>query len=736
MSVVTVANGAEQTREGLEVKTKEAFTFTLKSLAEYIKYLLGPKDNHDIIDPYVRTRHMKCNFSGLTPPKYGTENFHEDLKNKSSELANQMAERQKVYSKINPKRSHKKNKDPIAYEIILSMVDEEIAGLTEEEIAARMYECGDFIVKGITGNKEIINDVIMKPHIKYDPKREGKLMPDMHILIGYYDYQGNALNLGADCGISKLAEIHYAMENHKDFKFLLKTRTNAWEEQGKNIPAAEVKVVTDKIDEIVEKYQNKPGLMHKAFKEAGIKLEPHHNGKSKGISYIKVTYEGKTYRTLNKNFNPETTASLRKYFDQKDFEENYPKIAGAEFGVFNHLYNQMNSIFKKYENKPLIELTDALLSKGIIATPFLKNGKINGMSFTLPKNDKKQKSINIKAYALDFDYNSYTYNDDEIQKILTKAKDFKNKKYVALGADEQIIIDGEIYKVDSLGNLYKVEKTAKEKKEDFVQWMKWLKADDETLPEFQNRMIFSKNNKQTFLKSVYFKGEDFTTAYNHYNGLKAFEIKENGVVTICQNNTSSIKASLQAYAAMNQISDEDKINGFKPAIKLLDTKDGVSEMNNKIWLEARLMGFVVNGYEPPKSVVEQYENKLKEKLDYQRKENARRLTKLAAMPVEEQGKKKLTLSYYKALENDVDRRAMAYACVDAFIMGVDLDLLKNPPKCHQESRNRLLDHDIEFYKEIMLAEMKKLCPEKYDEFYKNLYGSDDGKYKPKIKHKI
>ncbi|MCA5110843.1 hypothetical protein K1S60_26895, partial [Klebsiella pneumoniae] len=85
---------------------------------------------------------------------------------------------------------------------------------------------------------------------------------------------------------------------------------------------------------------------------------------------------------------------------------------------------------------------------------------------------------------------------------------------------------------------------------DFVEWMKWIKADDETLPEFRDRLIFSKNNKMTFLTSAKFKDGD-NIVYSKHNDRPMFEMKDNGFVSIYQNNPSSIKSALQAYMAMN-----------------------------------------------------------------------------------------------------------------------------------------------------------------------------------------
>lgn len=721
MSTYIVPDGKPREVNGVMVPTKGTYTHTFKSAAEYIKYLAGPKDDYDVIEPEIRTKYVKSNFFNEPLPVYGTPTFHQDLLSYSKLGAEKFAERQLYFKSLKPKNANKTQEDPIFQEIILSNTHEEFEGLDGGDLdkwAERMYEQAEYMVKRLTGKKKIMNDIYMKPHFKHDPERPGKLLPDMHILIGYYNYKGDPLRLGPDCGIKKIGRIHYEMEQLPQFSYLLKTRTEAWEKKGALIPEEEVIELTNLIDKIIEENRNKPGLMHQAFKDAGIKLTPESVGS--GIKYIEAEFKGQLFRSDIPAFSKNTTKELRLYFGQKSFEENYPKIDGAKYGTFYELHTQMNAIFDKYKGRPLDHLTNSLLSKGIVATPYLQKGKVNGFTFTLPNNNKEAISghIDLKGGELHFDVNDYVYTPESIQAILKRAKDYKNEKYIAVDKNNQIIINGDVYKDDGYGNLIKVEKSYTEKKKDFVAWMKWLKADDESLPEFQNRLILSKNNKLTFLTAAYFKDNDMI-AYSKYNNRKMFEIKDDGFVSIYQNNPSSIKSALQAYAAMNQLSEEDKKAGYKLAISL---KSESPEFMNKMWLEAKLMGFVVTNHTPPKEIQEQFEQKLNDKLIAQRGQNRRSLERYAAMTpaARKASKKRLGLTYFKAVENDVDRRAMALAYVDAFKLGLHTQLVMKPPRMHEDDRSRCYPADIERHVGLMLRTIKNEAPEKYDDFVEQL----------------
>jgi hypothetical protein len=718
MSTWKIPNGEQKNVDGKEVKTKGCYTTGKKSSFEYIKYLFGPKDDHDVIEPEIRTKWSKSNFFFDPMPVYGTETFNKDLLKFSNDAADKLIENQNKYSSINPRRSNKRNVDFHFQEIILSNVHEEFNGLNQSDLdewAERMYEQGLHMIKQLTGQKVIINDFIMKPHFKHDPKRPGKLLPDMHILIGNYDYKGKPLDLGPDCGIMKIARIHQEMENLPKFNYLLKTRTEAWERKGALIPAEKVKSVTDLIDQIIEANRNKPTIMHNAFKAAGIHLEPFSKGT--GVQYVEVKYKGETFRSDIPAFSKDTLSELRIYFGQKGFEENYPKIDGAEFGTFYHLHTQLNQIFKKYEGKSLIELTTALAEKAVVATPFVKkDGTITGFTFTLSNKDNAKTVIDLKGGWLHFDHTKYKYNSRTVAKIVEQAKHLKNEKYIAMESHNQIIINGETYKVDEFGNMVKVVKSYTQKKKDFVEWMKWIKADDETLPEFRDRLVFSRNNKMTFLTSAKFKDGD-NIVYSKHNDRPMFEMKDNGFVSIYQNNPSSIKSALQAYMAMNQLSEDDKKAGFKLAIKLTSESE---EFKNKMWLEAKLLGFVVSDFTPSPEIQAQLDKKLNDKLDRNREQNRRSLERYANMTAEERQGMRLNLRYNTALENDVDRRAMALAYVDAFKMGLDTGRVLNPPKLHQDNRRRCYENDLIKHQRLMLKAIKAEAPEMYDDFVKQL----------------
>ncbi|QUG90752.1 hypothetical protein GR140_18990 [Pseudomonas putida] len=721
MSAYKVPDGKPRLVDGVMVATKGTYTYTFESAEEYIKYLAGPKDDHDVIEPEIRTKYVKCNFTDTPLPIYGQPSFNKDLKEYSKSMAEKFIERQLFFSSFKKKNANKKNEDPIFQEIILSNVHEEFEGLDEGDLdawAERMYEQAEHMVRKLTGQDEIKHDIYMKPHFKHDPKRPGKLLPDMHILIGYYDCEGRPLRLGPDCGIKKIARIHQEMENLPQFNYLLKTRTEAWERQGKLLPEEQVQAVTNMIDKIIEENRNKPGIMHRAFIDAGIKLTTQSEGK--GIKYIEVEHEGVTYRTDIPSFNKETTKELRLYFGQKAFEEKYPKLEGAKYGTFYELHTQMNNIFDKYKGQPLENLTNALLSKGIIATPYLRKGEVNGFTFTLPNKNKEAITghIDLKGGELHFDVNNYTYTPKSINTILKKAKDFKAERYIAIDKNQHIIINGEAFMDDGLGNLIKIEKSYAQKKKEFVEWMKWLKADDETLPEFQERLILSKNNKLTFLTAAYFKDDDMV-AYSKYNNRKMFEIKEDGFVAIYQNNPSSIKSALQAYAAMNQLSEEDKKAGYKLAISL---KSDSPEFMDKMWLEAKLMGFIVTNHTPSQAIQEQFDNKMNDRLIAQRGQNRRSLERYTQMTPEgrKKSKKRVVLAYNKAVDNDVDRRAMALAYVDAYKMGIPTKMVMNPPRMHDDDRRRCYEHDIIKNQRLMLTAIRDEAPELYDDFVEQL----------------
>ena len=727
----TIPDGSTAIRDGIEVPTKNAFSYTKVEVRQYAHYLFAPKDNHDIIEPEIRTKYWKCNFDFSELPEYGTENYTQDLDKFAENISEKVDQRQEEFRNLKPRRKNKKKKDPLWFEMDLNFVHEELEHWgTLEERAEVMYEVGEFFIKKFTNQKEINNDYLMKPHFKNDPKRPGKLMPDLHVMLGYYDYDGNPIN--ENDMYLRLGDIH--VEAEKKFKFLLKTRQNAWEEQGKKKTVEEIKPTTDLINEIINKHKNKPSLIHEEFIKHGLKLTPKRkNTKAKPMDYVTIRYKGETIRTTADNFDKDTKLALFKYFEQKEFEDKYPKLKDAPYGSYYKVHETLTSIFDRFKGQPIEKVASALLSKGIILQPSFNNGKIKGFSLVLPRTDGKDNKAVEKASTFDFKLSDYTYTDAALKNIDHMAKDFMNKNYIALKDNETIVINGKHFKKDPItGELVEVIKSSSDKRNDFVAWMKWLKNDNESLPEFQSRMILSKNNKQSFLKTAFFKDGDYKIAYNTFNNMKMFKVNEDNSITIYQNNVSSIKSSLQAYAAINSLTEQEKKAGFKPAIIFKGAKDGQNRMRDQMWLQARLLGYVVTNYTPSPDIAKEYDNKLNERLKKDRQANLIRLKKYAAMSQSERSGQKVTLSYYKALENDVDRRAIAVACVDAFKLGLDLDVVLNPPKMHPDDRRKLMEWELkdkDTYN-MMLELMKKEAPEKYDDFVKALEKAKAGSGSP------
>jgi len=139
-----------------------------------------------------------------------------------------------------------------------------------------------------------------------------------------------------------------------------------------------------------------------------------------------------------------------------------------------------------------------------------------------------------------------------------------------------------------------------------------------------------------------------------------------------------------------------------------------------MWLEAKLLGFVVSDFTPSPEIQAQLDKKLNDKLDRNREQNRRSLERYANMTAEERQGMRLNLRYNTALENDVDRRAMALAYVDAFKMGLDTGRVLNPPKLHQDNRRRCYENDLIKHQRLMLKAIKAEAPEMYDDFVKQL----------------
>src|SRR5690606_2682866 len=90
----------------------------------------------------------------------------------------------------------------------------------------------------------------------------------------------------------------------------------------------------------------------------------------------------------------------------------------------------------------------------------------------------------------------------------------------------------------------------------------------------------------------------------------------------------------------------------------------------------------------------------------------------------------LRINYNTKLEIEVDRRAIALAYVDAWLMGLDPKrIILDPPGSHPYSRNRALREDLIENHKLMLDTVKKERPDLLEQFRKEIYA-----YSPEAQH--
>ncbi len=713
LNLTGVGDKAVHIREGiLNAKPKKNhLTYTDHEHLRSTTYYYTPKVGQSEAKAESRLKYSYQNY--MTEPSpfdyYGTPEYDEKVAEFAQKATDVWVANQKLYSKLKKKRSDKRLDDPLDQDITLSLEAPEIEDIKDnpDAIAARLLETSLEMVRLYTNKKEICNDLHIKMHLDTDN-------PHAHIRIGYYNRFGEPLRL-AQCA-KKLGNVHYQMEqNVRKFPWLSKIRTNAWEEQGRLIPEDVSKPIVDKVVSILQQYENDPINARKALVAAGITTNPLHIRNR--LENIEFTYKGETISTKY-NFPKESLPLAFKHIELMDFHKE------TKIDVSN-MIPTLEEILNKHKNKSITELNKQLNSLGFLLEPNIKKDGNHGWAFVW-----KDTNSRLKSSRIDFNQSNYSFTESDLVNLTNQAKEYK-KQFKLENTEPAVgeavkVISGKRFRKDKNGNWVEAggfigfERKKKKKK-----YMRWEKYKTETLEEFIAR-ISEQRTMLALIKNIEMIGN---VGINKRLGTQAFKVLSENKIQFTENNASSIRAALQVLIAQNQLTKEEIASGVKLTIKITG---GSQDFLDKLWIEAKLAGIEPLGFEPTLSA----RNKMKEAMDNDllkhRINNKQNLVKYhnATMAGANPEDQTLRINYNTKLEIEVDRRAIALAYVDAWLMGLDPKrIILDPPGSHPYSRNRALREDLIENHKLMLDTVKKERPDLLEQFRKEIYA-----YSPEAQH--
>ena len=673
-------------------------------------YLHGPKEG--LTEQQNRDR-LEFSYNNCVTAEdpfvwYGTEHFSQKLKEYADEVTDRFSSRQETFSKLSKRRADKTHKDPLEQRFTLSLKPEEVADLDGDRkaIAERLRDLSLELIKQYTNKKEICNDYLLKVHLDTDN-------PHCHIRLGYYSWDGQPLRIMHTA--ERLKPIQLRMEHDKRFPFLLKIVTQAWEKQnkppldenGSPIIQDEQKALVEQITSILAAHEDNPAVARRLLINAGITTTPIHvNNTLKNVEFERKGL------TVNQQHFADKKTLVFKHVELKAFHDT-SKIDPAK------AIPLLAQIFEKNKGQDLYTLASELDSLGWKFDPNFSTKKNSASGYSFIWKDTNSK---LKAARLPFNINDYVRTPQMEKELSKNAKQyvsqFKLQRDGMLNVDlETVELNGITFKRDArTGKLTPVSVfTAKARRK---RYEKWEMQAGETLEQFIERMK-DRRAYISLLRNIEIQGN---IGINKHNHSVAFERTSDTSVLIKQNNDSSIDSALQVLLAGNQLTDEEKKAGLKLSIRV---SGGSESMRDRLWIKAKLMGIEVTGHVPSKAAQMKVQEQLDNKLATHRQENKNRLMSAlddyksyspTATKSELRKLKKLHVSYHQKLDVDVDRRAVALAYVDAWMMGINPNLIMNPPQCFPSSRNKALEEDLIEHYDYMLNVVSREKPDLLDEF--------------------
>lgn len=696
--------------------------YTRQALVNYVMYLIQPKgEETEVITPETRVKHLYSSLNIPVPEEFLKLGDFSDKK--AREIAEHFVdnwipevERRKA---LYIAHGNTVNEEiPIAQEFIFGFTHNEVKDFkTEVEMAAFMIECGKHFTKEYTGFDIAIQEGFLKPHIKRDIKDLSKYLPDMHLLQMPFDVNGKLLPLNPQTIAEKIGQIHYEMEQLPQFARLEKTRTNAWKNNGK-LEKLEVKQdLISLLDEIFDNSKFDADLIKERLKEQGISIMPISDKNQKDdfeIRYLNKVFNKTALTKISQKSN--IKSKVFSYLKLKTFYEKNPMIKPE-------ILDQIKNITEEFKGKPIEDLATELRNIGVALVPNInkKKGKIDGFSFAL----RELQGNSFQASVLNFNSASYVMTNHSGTKLAVASTIYLNSKekqeQMLLGMPQQsITVDGEIYVRDAFGN-YKALKKSKEVK----AYVHWSSTGDEPLSDFINRMILSAgNNKQSPLLKLLVDEHNKNLLLNSYNKRAVLEKIPEGIRCYQARNRFVVESAVDAFIAQNPLTEAQKADGYVLTMRI-EAKS--QEAYDIAWLEAKKKGVHVTNGQPTPAVLKKFEDLCEQKANLYRKVNIRRIEKLKTSVDSNNKYKALRMQHYKRLGNDVDRKSLRLAFIDAFYLGVDTTYILNPPRTHKFSTAKLRVEEIREFKNEMIEIVRKEKPEMVNDFIneinKHLAGS-------------
>lgn len=684
--------------------------YTRQALVNYVVYLIQPKgEETEVITPETRVKHLYSSLNIPVPVEY-LKDIHD--RKKAIEIAEDFVD------KWTPEFERRKalyvahgntvNEEiPIAQEFIFAFIHDEVKDFkTDEEMAAFMIECGKHFTKEYTGFDIAIHEGLLKPHLKRDDDDITKYQPDMHLLQMPLDVNGKLLPLNPQTIAEKIGLIHYEMEQLPQFARLEKTRTNAWKNNGK-LEKLEVKQdLISLLDEIFDNSKFDADLIKERLKEQGISIMPIKDKNQQDdfeIRYLNKVFNKTALTKISKKSN--IKSKVFSYLKLKTFYEKNPMIKPE-------ILDQIKKITEEFKGKPIEDLATELRNIGVALVPNInKNkGKIDGFSFAL----RELQGNSFQASVLNFNAASYMMTNHSGTKLAVASTIFLNSKekqeQMLLGMPQQsITVDGEIYVRDAFGN-YKALKKTKEIK----AYVHWSSTGDEPLSDFITRMILSAgNNKQSPLLKLLVDENNKNLLLNSFNRKVVLEKIPEGIRCYQARNRFVVESAIDAFIAQNPLTEAQKADGYVLTMRI-EAKS--QEAYDIAWLEAKKKGVHVTNGQPTPAVLKKFEDLCEQKANLYRKVNIRRIEKLKTSVDSNNKYKALRMQHYKRLGNDVDRKSLRLAFIDAFYLGVDTTYIINPPRTHKFSTAKLRVEEIKEFQNEMIEIVKKEKPERLKEF--------------------
>lgn len=707
------SSSTEEYREETGTTSYGGTSFTTREqLSDYFVYLNKIKDykllqeqfvsyGEDTVDDNTRMSHVIQNVlpEKLMPYNFlhlPTNEYEKKLKEISLTYADTVMKHNEYYRKLNGENTTIEKK-----EIIFSFSVNEMKGLNLLQAKERINSYVDHFAKRFIGPsyKERL------PWLQIHAKPNGLI--DCHLMLAYYDNSGRRLrSYDSEIDLEEKSLIMYTMENDNKFPWIEPVITKKWLEIGKLTTPEMVPGEIELLKDILSRTPTDPDATHRKLIDAGIIVTPHRQGKSQ---IFQLNVNGTKF-IVDKDFEFDLFKSLSTYTSFKKFGKSNKNMDVEEAS------QNIIDIIERMKGKSFEHLNDELLKEGVcIRVNPNKAKKINALSFDFG-NGKTLKSSDLGFNKSDFTSSHTTY-----QNLL-----LANEKF------NQVIIDikeSGFYKEKNLGSIgdNSIKKTTYEE---------WRMKQNESLYAFQKRMRNSNNSKALLALGQYEIPSPFSNiVYHNYRGRKKMiaQLVDDKTVRVFSDTPSALKAGLQLHLAKHRLSNEEMKAGYKNHIEISSSN---LEALNKAWLQAKLLGYVpvvkIKGSEgleftPTIATVEAYKKEIDKKRSSYRKENIEIIQKyLSSVQNTVTGKdgtgkpkkkETLKLRYFEALGNDVDRSAMALAYLDAYKLGVDKNVIFNPPNLHKNSRNRVTSDDLmKSYKLLLATARAELSEEKYAAF--------------------